>query len=114
MPTELRHIVFSAEEAFTAVKEYRRRRREPLPDGTLERFAIWSNPDIRAEFDIGSDGQLETVGADRDELATALIMYCIDHRIPIPVKSSKFLQVFGESPGLVITKNLSFEKIETG
>ena len=85
-----------------------------MPDGTLERFAIWSDPEIRAEFDIGSDGQLETVGADRDELATALIMYCIDHRIPIPVKSSKFLQVFGESPGLVITKNLSFEKIETG
>lgn len=114
MPTELRHIVFSAEETFTAVKEYRRRRREPLPDGTMQRFAIWSEPEIRVEFDIGLNGEAETVASDRDELATALIMYCIDHRIPIPVKSAKFLQVFGESPGLVITKNLSFEKIETG
>lgn len=114
MPTEIRHIIFSSEELFIALKEYRKRRREPLPGGPVVKFALEQTPELSATVRIAPEtGEPERVFvSNRDELATALIMYCIDNKIPMPVKSTKFLQMFGGSLGLVITKNVSSEQID--
>jgi hypothetical protein len=114
VPTEIRHIIFSSEELFVALKDYRKRRREPLPTGSVVKFTLEQVPALSVAVRIAPDtGEPERVFvANRDELATALIMYCIDNKIPMPVKSTKFLQIFGGSLGLVITKNLSTEQIE--
>ena len=114
MPTEIRHIIFSSEELFIALKEYRKRRREPLPSGSVVKFAIEQSPELSAITRIAPEsGDPEKVFvSNRDELATALIMYCIDNKVPMPVKSTKFLQMFGGSLGLVITKNVSTEPID--
>ena len=114
MPTEIRHIIFSSEELFIALKEYRKRRREPLPSGSVVKFTIEQTPELSAVTRIAPEsGEPERVFvSNRDELATALIMYCIDNKIPMPVKSTKFLQMFGGSLGLVITKNVTAEQID--
>ena len=114
MPTEIRHVIFSSEELFIALKEYRKRRREPLPSGPVVKFTIEQSPELSAVIRIAPEnGDPEKVFvSNRDELATALIMYCIDNRVPMPVKSTKFLQMFGGSLGLVITKNVSPEPVE--
>lgn len=113
MPTEFRHIIFSHEETLTAIVEYRKRTSDPLPSGNVVKFVAIGDPDIRVEMVIDPDqlrGQRRVV-ISRDDLATALIMYCIDHHIPMPVKSTKFLQLFGALVGLVITKNVSASHI---
>lgn len=114
MPTEIRHIIFSSEELFVALKEYRKRRRDPLPTGSVVKFTLEQVPELSVTVRVAPEtgGAERVLVANRDELATALIMYCIDNTIPMPVKSTKFLQVFGGSLGLVITKNLSTEQIE--
>lgn len=113
MPTEIRHIIFSSAELYVALKEYRRRRDDPLPEGTVLRFDIEPGPEIRADVLIARDDGAPDLRllVRRDELAAALIMYCIDRKIPMPVKSTKFLQLFGGSLGLVITKNAQSETI---
>ena len=108
MPTEVRHIIFTSEELFEALKIFRDRRRSPMPDAPIDRLAILSDPDIRAivVFGPASDGTRPApVEADADEVATAIILFCIDNKIPLPVTSSKHLQMFGGSVGLVIHKN---------
>ncbi len=113
MPTEFRHIIFTEDETVAAIVEYRRRMGTPLPSGNITKYDLMAEPDIHINLEIAPDRQpkRQRLAVKRDDLATALIMYCIDHRIPMPVKSTKFLQVFGGSVGLVITKNVSLAQI---
>ena len=113
MPTEIRHIIFTHEELFGAYRSYRERRRQPLPDRDLAELSVSSDPDIRVAISFQGDGDDNpVVNAGVDELATALIMYCIDNRIPMPVQSTKYLQLFGSSIGLVITKDTALGTFE--
>ena len=113
MPTEFRHIIFTQDETISAIVEYRRRMSNPLRPGHVTRYDLASEPDIRIDLEITPDTEQKRrrMVVPRDDLATALIMYCIDHRIPMPVKSTKFLQVFGGNVGLVITRNVSLAQI---
>ncbi len=113
MPTEFRHIIFSEDETIAAIVEFQRRSGNVLPAGTVAQCVLTAEPDIRVDLEIEPDGESESqwFAFSRDDLATALIMYCIDHRIPMPIKSTKFLQMFGSSVGLVITKNVSLAPI---
>ena len=108
MPTEVRQIIFTSEELYDAVRVFRLRRRAPLPAAPLDRLALVADPEIRAlvVFVADSSGQRPPpVEVGSDELATALILYCIDNKIPIPVAATKHIQMFGGSIGLVIHKN---------
>ena len=42
-------------------------------------------------------------GLPADELGAALIHHCICEKIPLPAKSPKVLQVFGDSIGLIVS-----------
>lgn len=113
MPTEFRHIIFSRDELLSAIQDYRIRRRDPLPTGPVAHFSIVKDPALHAQLQIEvEEGERSTeLTIDRDELANALIMYCIDQQIPMPVQSNKFLQLFGGSVGLVITRNVASAEI---
>ena len=114
MPTEFRHIIFSRDELLGAIKGYRRRRRDPLPAGSVVSYSVEKEPYLHVLLQIAPDGGNESVRLtiERDELANALIMYCIDQRIPIPIESTKFIQLFGNSVGLVITKNVAATEVD--
>lgn len=108
MPTEVRQIIFTSEELYNALKIFRERRRNPMPDAPVDRVAVLADPDIRTVILFGPDDsgvRPESVEISSDEMATSLILYCIDHKIPLPVTASKHLQVFGGSVGLVIHKS---------
>lgn len=109
VPTEFRHIIFSHEETLAAIVEYRKRTSDALPSGNVIKFVVSEDPEIRVDMVIDPDRVRghRRVAVYRDDLATALIMYCIDRRIPMPIKSNKFLQVFNGNIGLVITKNVT-------
>lgn len=115
MPTEFRHIIFTREELLAAIKGYRKRRRDPLPAGSIISFSLEKDPYLHVVLRVAPDSGEGPVRftVERDELANALIMYCIDYRIPMPVESTKFLQIFGGSVGLVITKNVASAEIDS-
>jgi hypothetical protein len=108
VPTELRHITFRPVEIVCAIHEYRRRMRRPLPSGLLRAFRIsneaGSESPVYASFEISPDGSLERQMIDlkEAELAAALILFCINRKIPLPVGSSKALRRSGDGVTLVV------------
>lgn len=119
MPSELRHILFRPAEVAVAITEYYRRTGTPLPQGSIVRCG----PECESAgsamrfrmvlvLDIAdSEASMPSAGAHREVvvegpiLAAALILYCRDRRIPMPVSGDKSLQRFGEQVGLVVTIN---------
>ena len=118
MPSEIRHLLFRPAEVIHAVKEYYRRRGEPLPTGSIVRcgpevdgagvrFRIElaldpakdQRPGTRAE-----DKRTDII-VDGSELAAALILHCRDRRIPLPVSANKKLEHYGQQTCLVATLN---------
>jgi hypothetical protein len=93
LPAELRLIIFSATEVMVAVRDHRRRIRNPLPTGTVAGFEMRSDDGIYADLAIADDatGKKTTIRINDEALAAALILYCIDHKIPMPVKATKSL-----------------------
>ena len=110
MPSEIRHIVFSAAEVAAAIREYRRHVARPLPVGVLRRFEMYPGKgSVRASFDIVPDGGIpeETCEVGGTEITDALILYCGAHGIPLPATGVKTLQRFGDSLLFIVTVNLT-------
>jgi len=103
MATEYRRIVFSPKETVRAIVDYRKWRKDPLPEGRFVKFEMRADP-ISADFSIhaGGDAPREFAAA-ADELASALILFCINNKIPIPAKSKKDIKYVGEKLALTIT-----------
>jgi len=115
VPSELRHITFRPVEIVVAVREYRRRMRRPLPSGFLRAFRIdgdvGGEGPLQATFEISPDGsaQRQVVALNEAELAAALILFCIDRKIPLPASGSKGLRRSSDGVTLVVTVNPKFE-----
>lgn len=115
MPTELRHIIFSAAEVVEAVMLHNRARGVGMPSGSIkEAGLIDTAPGTPLSFRIvvslaGLPGAelraTNEVNVDLSgpELAAALISYCRSRSIPMPVKGSKTLERFGSQIGLIVT-----------
>jgi hypothetical protein len=111
VPAEFRHIVFRPTEVINGVRDYRRRMRRPLPSGYVRRFAIEAQPaaegGARVVFEIGPDDRaaIETIVVTGAELAAAMILYCGDRKIPLPISGSKTLEKLGDGLALIVTLN---------
>jgi hypothetical protein len=106
MPTELRHIVFTPNEVLRSVTQYRHRRREPMPAGTVSNLKIEDRPDVHVIVYITSDDRKSSqeVVFQGAELAAALVMYCIERKIPLPAaRAKKTLRVFDKQLGLEVS-----------
>lgn len=115
MPGEVRHIIFSKFEVMSALTEYRKRRNEPLPSSDHVAVTIRDKPKIVVDLAIVPEGKqmpLELV-FEGEELAAALIMFCIDRKIPMPATGvSKTIQLVGESIALRILKDVTRDQTE--
>jgi hypothetical protein len=108
MPKEIRQISFTAGELVLAITDYHRRRNLPLPAGHVIRVQIVSDPDIRAALFVQNDlAGIVELGIGSEMLAAALILFCINRRIPLPAESDKRLQRLGDEEValLVIRRN---------
>src|SRR5258706_8479404 len=97
MPTEMRHIVFTPNEVWRSITQYRHRRREPLPAGTISNLRIEEKPDVHVVLYITADTSKtpEEIVFQGAELAAALVMFCIERKIPLPAaRAKKTLRVF--------------------
>ena len=108
MTTEVRQIFFQQTEVCAAIQDYRRRRNEPLPTGSIMGITFGNQPDINATLKIQaqSDDSLISVILPSEALAAALILFCINRKIPLPAKAQKKLQRIDDSVGLLIKQEL--------
>jgi hypothetical protein len=91
VPLEYRQIVFASTEVLVAIREHRKRMRTPLPTGSITRFEIGGEPAVGADVEIADDktGSRQVIRVEGEALAAALILFCIDHKIPMPVDATK-------------------------
>ncbi len=115
MPGEIRLIIFDRIEVLSALTEYRKRRGKPLPSSDHVEVTIRDKPKILVTLAIVPEGKqipLEFV-FEGEELAAALIMFCIGRKIPLPATGvSKTIQLYGDSITLQILKDVTREQTE--
>jgi len=108
MTTEIRQIAFQPSEVCTAIHDYRRRRNEPLPPGMIVGVDFGEGPDITVTLNIRNDttGNSTNLTLGGESVAAALILFCINRKIPLPAKSQKKVQRIGNSIGLTIKQEV--------
>lgn len=93
MPSEYRFLVFSPSEAATALAAFARKTGKPLPTGRLTGAEPTGAKVIGGQLMIDTaSGPAEAVTFGADEVLEALIGFCLDRRIPLPMASEKTLE----------------------
>jgi hypothetical protein len=107
MPSEVRQLLFRSREIILAVTEYYYRRGLALPVGTAARVSIIDDQGVGALLGIDADtGESVEIPIPGDTLLAALILYCINRKIPLPVEADKTLRrVQDDAVALVIVKH---------
>jgi hypothetical protein len=110
MITEIRQLIFPRDELIRALVVMRKKRGQALPAGNVidVEYGTAKKGEITVSLNVALDGSggREVFTFDTNEIAAALIMHCIEHRIPLPAKANKSLQVIGDSLALVASLNL--------
>ena len=109
MPTEMREIAFRETEFFSAVRDYRMRRGEPLPIGSVLGIEFDKEEnDLTARIRIGKDEGSDVTAIDlpTESIAAALIFFCINHKIPLPAHAAKSIKKLNDNIILVININM--------
>lgn len=105
---ELRCLVFTEQEVVNAVLDRRRRVREPLPTGTVTKVVHTDGDSVDTVLTIThDDGKTEDLLLPETEVAAALVAYCMNRRIPLPVASDKMLYIINGALTLMITMNFN-------
>lgn len=93
MPTEFRFLVFSPEEAAAALTALARKSGKPVPAGrTVGAEPVGEKTNNgRLLVDTG-DGAPSVVPFTAAEVLDALIGYCLERRIPMPMVSEKTIE----------------------
>lgn len=105
---ELRCLVFTGQEVIKAVLDRRRRMREPLPTGTVDKIVHHQAEGIQTILKVVSDdGDIQDLILPEPEVAAAMVAYCMGRRIPLPVESDKTLSLINGALTLMITMNFN-------
>lgn len=105
---ELRCIVFTERELIGAVVARRRKRNEELPQGTVESVKFQTGEMIETVMEVKDDyGKTTTLVLPEQEIAAAMIAFCMGRKIPLPVEAEKTLHVIKDAATLIITMNFN-------
>ena len=105
---ELRCLVFTEQEMVKAIIDRRSRMHEPLPVGTVSKVVHTDGDSIETILTItADDGTAQDLPLSETEVAAALVAYCMNRRIPLPVASDKMLYIINDALTLMITMNFN-------
>ena len=95
MPTEIRKIVFDAEEVRWAAVDFCLRSNIALPHANIGELRIADNPaaTLTIFFTTANPAHPNEIRLSRDQMAAALIRFCMENQIPLPRHAQKVLQV---------------------
>ena len=105
---DLRCIVFTERELIGAVIARRRKRNEELPQGTVESVKFNTGEMIETVMEVKDDyGKVTSLVLSEQEVAAAMIAFCMGRKIPLPVEAEKTLHVIKDAATLIITMNFN-------
>jgi hypothetical protein len=113
LPRQVRCLVFSREEIFSALVEHRRRQKLPLPSGYVEKIVTETREaGTFAYLRICCDAARETIQVEFDdtEIQEALIGFCQSRHIPLAKRGEKKISPHGSSIALIVTVDLKQDK----
>ena len=98
MPKEIRYLSFSRTEVIRAATEYLRKRRMTPTPGTIVGYRLESDPEVRLVLTIAPTiGREHEIDLRSEALGAALVLFCIESRVPTPARAVKTLFVDGET-----------------
>ena len=115
MITEIRHLLFQTTDLIRALVEYKKKKSECLPPGSISDFRIKRNQGLIhcvLKINLDKSGKKVHFYFEHEEIREALIMYCLYRRVPLPANTNKDLGMFGDRVGLYFSLNLSNEEIK--
>ena len=113
LPRQVRCLVFSREEIFSALVEHRRRQKLPLPSGYVEKIVTETGEaGTFASLRISCDAARETIQVEfsNAEIQEALIGFCQSRHIPLAKRGEKKISLHGSSIALIVTVDLKKDK----
>lgn len=95
MPYEVRRLYFSEEEVTRAILAFNAQSRQKfLLPGSLAGFALRDDPELAVDLRIETvGGAIETVRLNQVQVGAAIIRFCIDSRVPLPLHGAKSLKL---------------------
>ncbi len=113
MVSELRYIAFTHQDALNGAVDYLLRRQKRLPSGNIVSVRFETMPSVAARIGVARDdtGAVEHVLLKTEELAAALVLFCIKNEIPLPRHSRKTIKVVPDGIALVIGMGLKDEEV---
>lgn len=111
MPREIRNIYFTAQELHRAMGEFIARSQAPLPTGTLDSLTFEPGKDpalVIRRHELGSDLPRQLTFREA-EVAAALILFCRNHKTPLPKECRKRLIKQDNGAALIIEKSWDIE-----
>lgn len=104
MPTETRRITFSSHELVEAIAHFAKATKYPMPPGKVTGCQIDQHGAVSATLTIQhmAEGSTRTARFDNNSIAAALILYCIEKKIPIPKAAVKSVQSDGKYMALIL------------
>ena len=113
LPRQVRCLVFSREEIFSALVEHQRRQKLPLPSGYVEKIVTETGEaGTVAYLRINCDADRETieVAFSNAEIQEALIGFCQSRHIPLAKRAEKKISLHGSSITLIATVDLKQDR----
>ncbi len=103
MATEIRHVMFTVEEAITALREYCISAGKRFP----HQVAVFSvegvyDPLVRVSPPADLAGSEKSVSFAGKELVAPLLLYCRRKKIPLPARGEKEIVILNKQLTLVI------------
>lgn len=105
MTQELRILMFSDEELAQAVVLYLRRQGTSSAQGRLSILGKRGHPRVEVDYAVGFGAEGETGTLGGEQLAGALVLFCIERRIPLRREAQKILHVMDERIVLILNQD---------
>ncbi len=109
---EFRCIIFSNQELLTALIDFRRKNRLPLPVGTVSNIvfstegeAVVTTIMLLDDYNKPSDMRI-----DATEVAAAVVSYCLDRKTPMAKSYAKKIEIMDGQITLVMTMSVDTSK----
>ena len=102
MPTEIRHLLFTAEEATSAIRNYCISASLPFPmNAAVYTLEGGQQPLVRIA-PASPRGRDQGVAFAGKELLAALLLHCQKKRIPLPARGAKDVMILNDQLTLIV------------
>ena len=103
MPTEIRHVIFSEEEALEALRWHSIGVGRPFPFGAVMRIDTKEPPSVIVTAAPDKEDLAPVLSFSTEQLLTALLLFCHKKRVPLPVRGTKEIAVVSGRLMLIVT-----------